>query len=124
MLGVFALMALVLATVGVYGLIAYTVAERRHEIGIRLALGAQARDVRRLVIGQGLRLTLLGVVIGLGVAILVGRGLRGMLYGVTATHLPTLLGVTTVLLVVAALASWVPARRAARTDLLTALRGD
>ena len=124
MIGVFALMALVLATVGVYGLIAYTVAERRHEIGIRLALGAQGRDVRRLVIGQGLRLTLLGVVIGLGIAMVVGRALRGMLYGVTATHLPTLLGVTTVLTVVAALASWVPARRAARTDLLTALRGE
>jgi ABC-type antimicrobial peptide transport system permease subunit len=124
MIGVFALMALVLATVGVYGLIAYTVAERRHEIGIRLALGAQGSDVRRLVIGQGVRLTLLGVVIGVAGAIAIGRGLRGMLFGVTATHVPTLVGVSVILLGVAALASWMPAQRAARTDLLGALRGE
>jgi len=124
MIAVFALMALVLATVGVYGLIAYTVAERRHEIGIRLALGAQGRDVRRLVVGQGIRLTLAGVVMGLLGAVAVGRGLRGMLFGVRALHLPTLAGVSAILLVVAALASWIPARRAARTDLLRALRAD
>ena len=124
MIGVFALMALVLATVGVYGLIAYTVAERRHEIGIRLALGAQGSDVRRLVIGQGVRLTLLGVVIGVVGAIAIGRGMRGMLFGVTATHVPTLIGVSAILLGVAVLASWMPARRAARTDLLGALRGE
>jgi putative ABC transport system permease protein len=124
MIGVFALMALVLATVGVYGLIAYSVAERRHEIGIRLALGAQGRDVRRLVVGQGVRLTLIGVVIGLAGAIAIGRGLRGLLFGVTATHLPTLIGVSSILLGVAAAASWIPARRAARTDLLSALRGE
>jgi putative ABC transport system permease protein len=124
MIGVFALMALVLATVGVYGLIAYSVAERRHEIGIRLALGAQGRDVRRLVVGQGVRLTLMGVVIGLAGAIGVGRALRGMLFGVGAIHLPTLMTVSAILLAVAALASWIPARRAARTDLLGALRGD
>jgi putative ABC transport system permease protein len=124
MIGVFALMALVLATVGVYGLIAYTVAERRHEIGIRLALGAQGSDVRRLVVGQGVRLTLAGVVVGLAGAVAIGRGLRSMLFGVGATHLPTLLGVSVVLLVVAAAASWIPARRAANTDLLGALRGD
>jgi len=124
MIGVFALMALALATVGVYGLIAYSVAERRHEIGIRLALGAQARDVRRLVVGQGVRLTLTGVVIGLAGAIIVGRGLRNMLFGVTAAHVPTLISVSAILLGVAALASWIPARRAARTDLLGALRGE
>jgi putative ABC transport system permease protein len=124
MIGVFALMALVLATVGVYGLIAYSVAERRHEIGIRLALGAQGRDVRRLVVGQGVRLTLAGVVIGLAGAIAIGHGLRGLLFGVTATHLPTLIGVASILLAVAAAASWIPARRAARTDLLSALRGE
>lgn len=124
MIGVFALMALVLATVGVYGLIAYSVAERRHEIGIRLALGAQGGDVRRLVVGQGLRLTLAGVAIGLVGAIAVGRGLQGMLFGVTFTHLPTLLGVSVILIAVAATASWIPARRAAKTDLLGALRGE
>ena len=124
MIAVFALMALVLATVGVYGLIAYSVAERRHEIGIRLALGAQGRDVRRLVVGQGVRLTLTGVVIGLAGAIAVGHGLRSLLFGVTAMHVPTLLGVSAILLAVAVTASWIPARRAARTDLLGALRGD
>ena len=124
MIGVFALMALVLATVGVYGLIAYSVAERRHEIGIRLALGAQGRDVRRLVVGQGVRLTLIGVVIGLAGAIAVGRALGGMLFGVGAIHLPTLMTVSAILLAVAAMASWIPARRAARTDLLGALRGE
>jgi putative ABC transport system permease protein len=124
MIAVFAAMALVLATVGVYGLIAYTVAERRHEIGIRLALGAQGGDVKRLVIGQGLRLTVFGVLLGLSGAVLIARGLRGMLYGVTALHVPTLLGVAAILVSVAALASWVPARRAARTDLLGALRGE
>ena len=124
MIAVFAAMALVLATVGVYGLIAYTVAERRHEIGIRLALGAQGSDVRKLVIGQGLRLTIFGVGIGLAAAVLIGRSLRGLLYGVTALHFPTLFGVSAILLSVAALASWVPARRAARTDLLGALRGE
>ena len=124
MIGVFALMALVLATVGVYGLIAYSVAERRHEIGIRLALGAQGQDVRRLVVGQGVRLTLTGVLIGLVGAVVVGRGIRSMLYGVTAIHVPTLLGVSAILLSAAIVASWIPARRAARTDLLGALRGE
>jgi putative ABC transport system permease protein len=114
----------VLATVGVYGLIAYSVAERRHEIGIRLALGAQGRDVRRLVVGQGVRLTLAGVGIGLAGAILVGRALRGMLFGVGPIHIPTLITVSGILLTVAALASWIPARRAAKTDLLGALRGE
>jgi len=124
MIGVFALMALLLATVGVYGLIAYSVAERQHEIGIRLALGARGQDVRRLVVGQGVRLTLTGVLIGLVGAILVGRGMRSMLYGTTAIHAPTLIAVSAILLSVAVVASWIPANRAARTDLLGALRGE
>ena len=124
MIGVFALMALILATVGVYGLIAYSVAERRHEIGIRLALGAQGGDVRRLVVGQGVRLTIAGVVIGLAGAVGIGRVLRSLLFGVTPTHIPTLFAVSAILVTIAAAASWIPARRAARTDLLGALRGD
>ena len=124
MIGVFALMALVLATVGVYGLIAYSVAERTHEIGIRLALGAQGRDVRRLVVGQGVRLTLTGVAIGLVGAVLVGRAIRRLLFGVSPVHVPTLVAVSVILLAVAVTASWLPARRAARTDLFGALRGE
>jgi putative ABC transport system permease protein len=124
MITVFALLALVLATVGVYGLIAYSVAERAHEIGIRIALGAQGSDVRRLVVGQGVRLTLAGVAIGIAGAIAVGFGLRGLLFGVNALHLPTLSGVSIILVSVAAAASWIPARRAARTNVLGALRGE
>ena len=124
LIAVFALMALVLATVGVYGVIAYSVAERRHEIGIRLALGAQGRDVRRLVVGQGVRLTATGVAIGLLGAVLVGRAIRTLLFGVGAVHVPTLAIVSLILLSVAAAASWIPARRAAKTDLLGALRGE
>jgi putative ABC transport system permease protein len=124
LIAVFALMALVLATVGVYGVIAYSVAERRHEIGIRLALGAQGGDVRRLVVGQGVRLTATGLAIGLVGAVLVGRAIRTLLFGVGAVHLPTLAIVSVILLSVAAAASWIPARRAARTDLLGALRGE
>jgi ABC-type antimicrobial peptide transport system permease subunit len=124
MIAVFALMALVLATVGVYGLIAYSVAERQHEIGIRLALGAQGQDVRRLVVGQGVRLTATGVAIGLVGAVMVGRAMKSVLFGVPPVHLPTLLVVSGLLLAVAVLASWVPARRAAQTDLLGALRGE
>jgi len=124
MITVFALMALLLATVGVYGLIAYSVAERHHETGIRLALGAQGQDVRRLVVGQGVRLTLLGVMIGVVGAIFVGRSIRNLLFGVSTVHVPTLLSVSAILLTVAVLASWIPARRAARTDLLGALRGE
>jgi putative ABC transport system permease protein len=124
MITVFALMALVLASVGVYGLIAYSVAELRHEIGIRLALGAQGQDVKRLVVSQGVRLTLTGVGIGLIGAMLVGRAIRSMLFGVGAVHVPTLAAVAAILLGVAVIASWIPARRAARTDLLGALRGE
>jgi putative ABC transport system permease protein len=100
------------------------VAERRHEIGIRLALGAQGQDVRRLVVSQGVRLTLTGVGIGLIGAILVGRAIRSMLFGIGAVHVPTLAAVAAILLGVAVIASWIPARRAARTDLLGALRGE
>jgi predicted permease len=124
LISVFALMALVLATVGVYGVIAYSVAERRHEIGIRLALGAQGRDVRRLVVGQGVRLTAVGVGIGVVGAVLVGRAIKTLLFGVGVVHVPTLAIVSLILLSVAAAASWIPARRAARTDLLGALRGE
>jgi putative ABC transport system permease protein len=124
MIAVFAFMALVLATVGVYGLIAYSVAERRHEIGIRLALGARGQDVRRLVVRQGVRLTLTGVLVGLVGAVLVGRAMRSMLFGIGPVHVPTLAAVSLILLGVAVLASWIPARRAARTDPLGALRGD
>lgn len=122
--GILAFTALLLASAGVYGLLALRVALRRREVGIRLALGARPRDVRRLVLGEGVRLAAVGSALGLAVAVLAGRGIAGLLYGVTATHVPTLLLVGVVMLGVAALASWGPARRAARVSPASALRGE
>ncbi|HEX9705465.1 MAG TPA: ADOP family duplicated permease, partial [Gemmatimonadales bacterium] len=124
MFGLFALLALVLAAVGLYGVLAYTVGQRTHELGVRIALGAQRDDVMRLVVGQGVRVAGLGIVVGAALALLGGRAVAALLYGV-APHDPPVLGAAClVLLAVAALASWLPARRAARVDPMVALRTD
>ena len=122
LMGLFAALALLLAAVGLYGLLAYTVAQRMREIGIRLALGAQPRDVVTLVMGQGMRLTLLGSIIGLAGAFGLTRLLDRLLFGVSATDPLTFAGIAMLLLFVAALACWVPARRAMKVDPMTALR--
>jgi putative ABC transport system permease protein len=122
LLGIFATIALALAMIGVFGVINYSVAQRTHEIGIRLALGAQRRDVFRLVVGQGLILALLGIALGAAGAWALTRWIQGMLYGVSPTDGPTFVIVSLIVTVVAFLACYLPARRATRVDPLVALR--
>jgi ABC-type antimicrobial peptide transport system permease subunit len=120
--GGFALLALALAAIGIYGVMAYVVSQRTAEIGVRMAVGASMSEVFRLVITDGLKLAALGVVIGLGGAVLIARSLTAMLYGVTPTD-PFVLGATAAMLVaVAAIASAIPAWRATRVDPIIALR--
>ena len=120
--GAFGLIALLLATVGIYGVVAYTTRRRTHEIGIRLALGAGRRDVLRLVLGHGLRLTLAGVTAGLALALGAAHLLRNALFGVAPTDALTYLVVAALLFAVALAACYVPARRAMRVDATLALR--
>jgi predicted permease len=122
LLGVFALLALVLSSIGIYGVISYLVGQRTHEIGIRMALGAQQSDVLKLVLGQGMRMALIGVSVGLAAAIGLTRLISKMLFSVSATDPITLIGVSVLLTFVALLACYIPARRAMRTDPIVALR--
>jgi macrolide transport system ATP-binding/permease protein len=118
----FGLLALVLACVGLYGLLAYDVARRTHEIGVRMAIGAASSDVLRLITGRGLVLASAGVVIGLAAAVGLTRYLESLLYGIRPVDLSTYAGVAVLLLLVALAACWIPARRAMRVDPMVALR--
>jgi ABC-type antimicrobial peptide transport system permease subunit len=121
-LGLFGLLGVVLAGVGVYGVMAYSVSTRTREMGIRVALGADRERVLRLVVGEGMKLTLLGAALGLAAAAAASRLVAGLLYGVPALDPVAFVGVPVILMAVAALAVWLPARRAARTDPMQALR--
>jgi putative ABC transport system permease protein len=122
MLGTFALIALVLASVGLYAVISYSVAQRTHEIGIRMALGAQGRDILRMVVGHGLVLTVVGLGLGLAGAFFMTRAMSQILYGVTPTDPLTYAGISFLLALIAFLATFIPARRATRVDPMIALR--
>jgi len=122
LLSVFAAVALALAVIGLYGVLAYAVAQRQREIGVRMALGAQRRDVLGLVVGHGMRLTMIGVILGLTGAFALTRVLEGLLFETKPFDPATFLSVTVILVGVALLACWIPARRAARVQPMAALR--
>ncbi|HYE73496.1 MAG TPA: ABC transporter permease [Blastocatellia bacterium] len=121
-LGLFALVAMILAAVGIYGVMSYTVEQRTREIGIRVALGAQTRDVLALVVKQGMSLAIIGVVIGLAGATVFTRVMASMLFGIRATDLITFTTIAALLTLVALFACWLPARRATKVDPMVALR--
>jgi predicted permease len=122
MLGIFGLLALALASVGLYGILAYSVSSRQREIGVRMALGASRFDVLRLVLRQGMVLVAIGVSLGLAISLLVGRAFSGMLFGLSPADPLSMLGASAVLLLVAALACYLPALAASRMDPMQALR--
>jgi len=123
LLGIASMMALLLSAIGLYGVVSYVVGERRGEIGIRVALGAQRSTVGRMIVLQSVRLAVIGVVIGIAGALATTRVLQSLLFEVQPTDPVTLLAVSAGLVVLAAAASWIPARRAMRVDPVEALRG-
>jgi putative ABC transport system permease protein len=122
--GAFAVLALVLAGIGIYGVMAYAVAQRTTEIGVRVALGATPVEVFKLIVGDGLKLTSIGVLLGVAGSMLVAKGLTTLLFGVTPWDPSTLAATAGILLTVAAAACFVPARRATRVDAMVALRSE
>jgi putative ABC transport system permease protein len=122
LLSVFAGVALFLAMIGIYSVMSYTVTQNTREIGIRMALGAQGADVLKLIVGQGLLLTIIGITLGLAASLVLTRLIKSLLFGVTATDPLTFVYVSLFLILVAVLACYIPARRATRVDPMIALR--
>ena len=122
LLMVFAALALTLAAIGIYGVMSYVASQRTHEIGIRMALGAQGKDVLKLIIGNGMSLALIGVALGLAGALALTRVMAGLLFGVTTTDALTYISVSLGLIAIALLACYIPARRATKIEPLVALR--
>jgi ABC-type antimicrobial peptide transport system permease subunit len=122
MLGAFAGFALLLATIGVYGVMSYLVTQGTRDIGVRIALGAQQSDILRLVLKQGMMLALVGIIAGIAGAAALSRVMGSLLFGVSSTDLVTFISVAVLLAIIAFVACYIPARRAMRVDPLVALR--
>jgi putative ABC transport system permease protein len=122
LLSIFAGIALVLAIVGIYGVLSYSVTQRTHEIGSRMAIGARPRDVFTMILGHGMKLALIGVAIGLLLAFLLTRLMETMLFGVAPTDVPTFAGISILLISVAVLACYLPGRRATKVEPTVSLR--
>jgi hypothetical protein len=124
MLGIVSSLALILGAVGLYGVLAYVVAQRTREIGVRIALGAETGQVRRMIVAQGAKVIALGIVIGMGVALASTRALGSLLFGVAALDPATFLAMSAAMVGIGLLASYIPARRASRVDPMESMRGD
>ncbi len=124
MLGIVSTLALILGAIGLYGVLSYVVAQRTREIGIRMALGAEARHVQRMVVTQGVQVLLVGIVIGLAIALATTRALESLLFGVESADVGTFLSMSAALVLVGLLASYLPARRASSVDPNESLRAD
>jgi ABC-type antimicrobial peptide transport system permease subunit len=123
-LGIASMLALILGAIGLFGILSYLVAERTQEIGVRMALGAEANRVRSMVVAQGARVVVIGVAIGIGAAVAATRVLGNLLFGVAAADARTFLGMSATMVLVGLLASYLPARRASNVDPIESLRGE
>jgi putative ABC transport system permease protein len=124
LLAVFAGMAMLLAAVGIYGVMSYLVGRRSREIGVKMALGATSKDIFISVVGEGMKLTMMGIILGLATAFALGRLMTGLLFGITAYDPATFTAAPFILMAIAFLACWLPARRATKVNPLTAIRDE